>query len=239
MDQSSGAAMIEPAPNTPTLFVIPGSPSSWRVWLSLLHIGIPHAVEKLSFNAGDTRAPEFLALNPRGQVPVLVDGDLTLTESFAIIEYLDERYGDIAAGRSLWPVEPRRRALARRVAFATDGNLGMRVYRPLSDQLFLTEESQRSDAIVDRALEAGRAEFAWLDKTLDAPFFGDDRPSAADYTVYGLTAFLDQIARHHPQADLRDARSERLEDWLRRIEALPGFDATWPSHWPPIAGQAA
>ena len=51
-----------------------------------------YELKVLSFSAGDTRKPEFIALNPRHQVPVLVDGDFVLYESNAIVEYLDEAY---------------------------------------------------------------------------------------------------------------------------------------------------
>ena len=66
----------------------------------------------LSFAAGDTRKPEFLALNPRHRVPVIVDGDFVLYESNAIVEYLDDAYpGPRAAA-----VPRRRHASARSCA---------------------------------------------------------------------------------------------------------------------------
>ena len=69
-----------------------GSPYAWRVQLALEHKALPYERKVLSFSAGDTRKPEFLALNPRHRVPVLVDGDFVLYESNAIVEYLDEAY---------------------------------------------------------------------------------------------------------------------------------------------------
>ncbi len=53
---------------------------------------MPYELKVLSFSAGDTRKPEFIALNPRHQVPVVTDGDFTLYESNAIVEYIDEAY---------------------------------------------------------------------------------------------------------------------------------------------------
>ena len=63
-----------------------GSPYSWRVWLALEHKGIAYELKVLSFSAGDTRKPEFMALTPRHRVPTLVDGDFVLYESNAIVE---------------------------------------------------------------------------------------------------------------------------------------------------------
>jgi glutathione S-transferase len=59
----------------------------------------------------EQRSPEFLALNPCGRVPVLVDGDLTLWESHAILAYLGEKTG------RLWPTTPAGRADALRWLF--------------------------------------------------------------------------------------------------------------------------
>lgn len=217
-----------------TLYLIPGSPTSWRVWLSLGMLGIPHQVERLSFAAGDTRSPSFYALNARGQVPVLVDRNLVLTESFAIVEYLDEAYGAGQGRTSLWPTGIKQRARARSLAFATDGNLGARVYRPLADQLFLTSEADRDDAAVARAVEVGQEEVAWLESELNDKFYGGHAPSTADFTVYGLLAFIAHIGRHHRQADLTGHYRPKVAAWRRRVEALPFFAETWPAHWPPV-----
>ncbi|MUV29871.1 glutathione S-transferase [Burkholderia thailandensis] len=66
------------------------------------------AFEREDWGAGfrSTQTPEFLALNPNGLVPVLVDGDFVLWESNAILRYLANRYG----GAHLYPVEPHARA---------------------------------------------------------------------------------------------------------------------------------
>jgi glutathione S-transferase len=92
--------------------------SSWsmRPWVLLKQAGIPFEEVKVLF---DSFAPDsnfkqtILAVNPRGQVPVLVDalatGDLVVTDTLAIAEYLAETYPD----KSLWPADKSARANAR------------------------------------------------------------------------------------------------------------------------------
>ena len=75
-----------------TLYYGSGSPYAWRVQLALEAKGLSYDRKVLSFSAGDTRKPEFVALNPRHRVPTIVDGDFVLYESNAIVEYLDEAY---------------------------------------------------------------------------------------------------------------------------------------------------
>ncbi|MCW5889713.1 MAG: glutathione S-transferase family protein [bacterium] len=60
-------------------------------WL-LEELGVPYEVERLSLSAGDHKKPAYLKLNPNGQVPTLVDGDLALFESAAICQYLTDKY---------------------------------------------------------------------------------------------------------------------------------------------------
>ncbi len=86
--------------------------SSWslRGWLLLEGLGIDFKEEKLSFNDPDWRA-KVLALSPAGRVPVLVDGEIVVWDSLAIVEYVADRFPD--AG--VWPSDPAARARARSV----------------------------------------------------------------------------------------------------------------------------
>ena len=90
-----------------------GSPYSWRVWLALEFKRIPYDLKVLSFQAGDTKKPEFVAINPRHQVPTIVDEGFALWESTTILEYLDERF---TAGPKLYAGDVRSRARIRRLA---------------------------------------------------------------------------------------------------------------------------
>jgi GSH-dependent disulfide-bond oxidoreductase len=85
------------------------SPNPQKVTFALLELGLDCEKIPVDLGKGEQRAPAFLAVNPAGRVPVLVDGDLTLTESHAILAYLGEKTG------RLWPgsAGDRARALQR------------------------------------------------------------------------------------------------------------------------------
>ena len=88
-----------------------GSAPAWRVWLALEHKGLPYEFKLMSISDGDLKTPAYRALNPRGKVPLLVDGDFVLAESNAIVEYLEEQY---PATPRLFPGSTRQRSQVRR-----------------------------------------------------------------------------------------------------------------------------
>jgi glutathione S-transferase len=87
--------------------------SSWslRPWIAMTVAGLPFEEEVVPLHT-----PEFKqrvgALSPTGKVPVLVDGDVRIWESLAILEYLSERFPQA----KLWPEDAQARAYARAVA---------------------------------------------------------------------------------------------------------------------------
>lgn len=68
--------------------------SSGKVRWMLHELEIPFEDIRVSYKKGDTKTPEFLAMNPIGQVPILKDGDLALFESYAIVHYLADKYSE-------------------------------------------------------------------------------------------------------------------------------------------------
>ena len=65
---------------------------SIRVRWTLQELGVPFEAVTVNLIAGDHHKPEFLALNPAAKIPVLVDGDVVLTESVAAVMYLADKY---------------------------------------------------------------------------------------------------------------------------------------------------
>src|SRR3982751_6606318 len=69
-----------------------GSPYSWRVLLALEHKQLPYNSHLLQIAMQEQKSPHMLAINPRGRVPVLKDGDYVVFESLAVLFYLDRKY---------------------------------------------------------------------------------------------------------------------------------------------------
>lgn len=71
------------------------TPNSVKVLIALEELGLPYALKPVNVRKGEQKAEAFLALNPNGKVPVLVDDGFVLTESAAILVYLAEKTGKL------------------------------------------------------------------------------------------------------------------------------------------------
>jgi glutathione S-transferase len=84
------------------LYGTPPTRALRAMWL-LNELDLAHEVIPIDLEAGEQLTPEFLALNPAAKLPVLVDGDLVISESAAIQLYLADKYGDRFPGGGLIP----------------------------------------------------------------------------------------------------------------------------------------
>src|SRR5688572_26992227 len=84
-----------------TFYAAPQSSAS-PVTCALVELGVPHERVNVNLKAGDTRKPEYLALNPNGKVPLLVVDGTPLFEALAILQWLGDRYG---VEKKLWPAQ--------------------------------------------------------------------------------------------------------------------------------------
>ncbi|MFO1302885.1 MAG: glutathione S-transferase family protein [Burkholderiales bacterium] len=210
-----------------TLYYGSGSPYAWRAQFALEHKALPYERKVLSFSAGDTRKPEFLALNPRHRVPVIVDGDLVLYESNAIVEYLDEAYA--GRGQPLFPGDARSRALVRRLVCEVD-NYFDKATDPVVDEAFYKKPEERDPARLAAALVVLREEFDAFAGAMRGEFLAGPL-SAADFALYPVVAFLDRCKVKLPDLDVAGLMPPRFAAWKARMEALPYFDTTYPPHW--------
>ena len=131
--------------------------------------------------AGENRSPDFLRLNPTGKVPVLVDGDLVLTESAAIVLYLAEKY----PSKGLLPRDLKQRAEAYRWVMFAVTELEQPLWR-ISRHTFLYPEDKRLPADIALAREEFIAMAAVLDRHMEGRRFivGDSMTVADCVTAY-------------------------------------------------------
>ena len=105
--------------STPTLYSGPLSMFGAKVEIAMLEKGIAFDLAMVPFDFGAGYAPkhpEVLRINPKGQVPVLVDGDVEIFDSTQIFEYLEDRWPE----PPLWPRSIAERAEARRLEHGSD-----------------------------------------------------------------------------------------------------------------------
>jgi glutathione S-transferase len=206
-----------------------GSPYSWRVWLALEAKQLPYNLKVLSFAAGDTRKPEFVALNPRHTVPTIVDEGHAVWESIAIIEYLDEKYG---SGVKLYPGDARARARIRRLIREAEEHIGVEAIDPIADAYFGQSGGEFDAQKVEKAKATLAGELEYFGKELRGPFFGGDAIDALDLVLYPwLGGYVKRISFRKPESKLSALIPPALSQWATRIEALPYFGKTIPEHW--------
>jgi maleylpyruvate isomerase len=113
-----------------------------RIALNLKGLDARHAFVHLNRNGGEQFSEEFRALNPQALVPVYREGDATLSQSLAILEYLDEKYPSPA----LLPATIETRARARQIALAVACDIhpinNLRILKYLTATLGVSDEAK-------------------------------------------------------------------------------------------------
>jgi len=186
-------------------FPLSGHAHRARLFLSLL--GLPHEIVHVDLPRGAHKTPEFLKLNSFGQVPVLDDDGVIVTDSIAILVYLAKKYG-----KTTWlPETPREAAAVQKWLSVTAGEL---TYGPNAARLivvfkapFHAEEviarAHRILTLIDGALE----DHEWIAATT---------PTIADVALYSYIA-------QAPEGNVDLSTYSNVNTWLKRVEQLPGF----------------
>ncbi len=207
-----------------------GSPYSWRVWLALEHLNVPYELKVLSFADNDTTKPEFVAINPRHQVPTIVDDDFKLWESIPILEYLDERYGVDAATR-LYPGTEAERARLRRLVKEVEEYLIGEGIDIFVEEFFYKGEEKPDLERVTKGREKIAEELRYLEKELKGSFYGGKTPCAVDFVLAPAIGYVNRIQFRKPESKIAEVVPDGIKAWHRRVAALPFFDKTFPPHW--------
>ena len=151
------------------------------------------------------RHPEVLRINPKRQVPVLIDDGVELYDSTQIFEYLEH----LRPSPALWPLQPAARARARQLEHAAD-----EVYFPHVIQLMRLEETPE-DPGVQTARDAARQYYRDLERTL-----GDREFLAGDYSFADIAFYMAQLFGARKGAPMGE-ETPKLLAWRARMTARP------------------
>lgn len=184
------------------------SGNSYKVKLMLSLLGLDYEWVKVDLMAGAHKQPEFLALNPFGQVPLLVDGDKVLADAQAILVYLARQYG----GESWLPLEPEAMSQVVRWLSTTAGEVrqgpeSARLYHLFKATSINLERSLQKSEFILTQLNDHLANQQWLEL---------GHPTIADVAVFPYVALAGD-----GNIDLTPYTN--VLAWIERVKNLPGF----------------
>jgi glutathione S-transferase len=205
------------------LYATPLSANGRKALAVSRQLGLAPRIQSVDVYRGEGQAPAYLSLNPFGKIPTLVDGDLVLWESNAILQYLSEAHAD----HRLWGRDARRRADVSRWLFFESSEWQpacVPVLAPRVGQLLFPESAPReplpadwSDARLARLLR-------FLDAHLAERAFLAGELSLADFSVGAMMMYARRAgfpAQTFPQ----------LAAWYGRLEATEAWRATAAGPW--------
>jgi glutathione S-transferase len=202
------------------------------VLLALEHKRLPYTSHLLQFSKQEHKSPQMLALNPRGRVPVLRDGDYVCFESLAILYYLDLKYPQPPIfGRTPEEAGTIMRVICEYQAYI-EPKLATITRGVFYDQADLTgdEITSAMHAVANeaRTIEGRLSKSDWV--------VGESF-SAVDMVIFPGIQLLKR-ALERPEARELSSRFMPVEvnypalgRWLGRVAALPGYERTYPPHW--------
>lgn len=192
------------------------SPNALRVRAVAHELGVALEIVNVDLRKGENRSEAFLALNPNGKVPVLVDGDLVLWESRAINAYL----ASLESKHGLYPNDPRKRAVVDQWSYWQAIHLGPAMQRVAFERLLKSKFGMGEPD--EKALEGPLRDVAQFLPVLDANLSGKDwvagELSIADFAVASTFVF-------RKGANISLERTPHVASWIDRLEARPSWQA--------------
>jgi glutathione S-transferase len=201
------------------LYSIQQSNNCRRVNATIAHLGIEVELIEPGLLSGDIKKPEYLAMNPNGKVPTLVDGDLVLWESRAIMQYVATK----KPGNELWPNDARRQADIARWQFWEAVHLSPGTtpfaFEKLFKPMFLKQQPDEA------AIAAGAKAFHATAPVLEAQLKGRDfilgTLTLADFSVGACFSYAEPAGL--PWGDYPHIRA-----WWARLGEVPAWKSTAP-----------
>ena len=188
-----------------------------KVRVALAEKGLAYELISVPFSRArgyPPKLPEMLAINPKGQVPVLVDGEVAIYDSTLILEYLEDRYPE----PPLFPRDVAVRARCRQLEAAADEILFPHVW-PLIAEVFYKPDAERDAARVAEALAAIAAHYAELDRILAGRAYLCGELTVADIGYFLTMTFATSLGA------APDAALTNLAAWAGRVASRPTMAA--------------
>ncbi|WEK32197.1 MAG: glutathione S-transferase [Candidatus Pseudomonas phytovorans] len=189
------------------LYNFPKSGHAHRIELMLSLLNLPTELVFVDLAKGAHKQPDFLAINPFGQVPVIDDNGTVIADSNAILVYLAKKYDN----GSWLPEEPAAAARVQRWLSVAAGPLA---FGPAAARLVTVFGAAfNTDEVIGRAHSLLKVIDAELANT---PFLAGSTPTIADVANYSYIA-------HAPEGNVSLEPYANVRSWLARVESLPGF----------------
>ncbi|MCG8555185.1 MAG: glutathione S-transferase family protein [Proteobacteria bacterium] len=193
------------------LYSNPLSPNCRKVHATLAHVGLEVEQQLVDVMKGEQRTPEFLAINPNGKVPALVDGAFNLWESNVIACYLAGK-----ANSDLWPANQERYSILRWLNWEA-AHLSQAVGTVIGEKIFKPLRGAEPDPSV---VEQGTGDFRKLATVLSGVlesggFLAGASPTVADYSVAVWFSYDEPCGL--PTREYR-----HVTRWLDQVRGLPG-----------------
>ncbi|MBL4787797.1 MAG: glutathione S-transferase N-terminal domain-containing protein [Kordiimonadaceae bacterium] len=184
------------------------TPNGWKASVTLEELGLDYTVNAISLMEGEQKKPEFLALNPNGRIPVIVDtkaDNLAVFESGAIMIYLAEK-----AGKLLPASGPRRSEVLQWLMFQM-GGVG-----PMMGQanVFFRYMEEKIPTAIDRYQNETKRLFGVLDGHL-----ADNEYLGGDYSIADIANWC--WVRTHKWSGVEIDEFENLQRWVNAIYERP------------------
>jgi glutathione S-transferase len=184
--------------------------------IALLEKGLQWETTWVDLAKGEQKKPEYLAINPVGKVPALIDQEVVVHDSTIINEYLEDKYPQTP----LLPADPALRARARSFEDYADAYLAPSLAKIMLNMR--KPEAERDHEKIKEGEREVRDHLAFLDRELKGREFVAGQMSLADIS------FMPPLANYERAGYKIGAEFPHLHAWWERMKARPSFAASWP-----------
>lgn len=187
------------------------TPNGWKASVTLEELGLPYEVHAVDLMAGQQKKPEFLAINPNGRIPAIVDreaGNFAVFESGALMIYLAEKAG------ALLPTDAKGRSLVLQWLMFQMGGIG-----PMMGQcnVFFRYWPEKIPSVINRFQGEATRLFGVLDGRL-----ADNEYLAGDYSIADIANWC--WVKTYKWSGVEIEPFPNLQRWVKQIRARPAVD---------------